>query len=99
MHGLAASAMSRMLTAGISLFLVFGASTLAHAAPGDPVGTEFLVNALTTGRQSDPAVVPDGASGFVVVWESEGTAEDSDGSGIRARRFDAAGTPAGGEFQ
>jgi hypothetical protein len=88
-----------MLTAGIALLLLFGVCTLAHAAPGDPVGTEFLVNALTTGRQSDPAVVSDGANGFVVVWESEGTAEDSSGSGIRARRFDAAGASAGGEFQ
>jgi hypothetical protein len=91
--------MSRMLTAGVALLLAFGRRPLAHAAPGDPVGAEFLVNSFTTGRQSDPAVAPDGANGFVVVWESDTTAEDASGTGIRARRFDSAGTPAGSELQ
>jgi len=91
--------MSRMLTPGIALLLALGAFPLAHAAPGDPVGAEFRVNAFTTGRQSDPAVAPDGAGGFVVVWESDATEDDPSGSGIRGQRFDAAGTPTGGEFQ
>ena len=69
------------------------------AAPGDPVGVEFQVNTYTTDRQSDPSVAPDGAGGFVVVWESPASDGDTDDDGIRARRFDAAGTPVGGEFQ
>ena len=71
-----------------------------QAAPGDPVGGEFQVNTYATGRQSDPAVAADGGGGFVVVWESAvGGGPDTSGDGIRAQRFDATGTPVGGEFQ
>jgi len=61
------------------------------AAPGDPVGGEFQVNAYTTGYQGDPGVAANAAGGFVVVWGGD--------PGIRARRFDATGVPASDEFQ
>jgi hypothetical protein len=61
---------------------------------GTPLSGEFLVNSLTTGYQSDPAIAGS-AIGFVVVWESS---PDAGGSDILARRFDAAGAPLGPEF-
>jgi hypothetical protein len=69
-------------------------------AAGAAVGGEFQVNTYTTDAQYSPAVTTDGTGGFVVVWNSEGSAgTDVDGVSIQARRFDASGTPAGPEFQ
>src|SRR5207302_4391987 len=42
----------------------------------------------------DVAVAADGS--FVVVWQSAG--QDGSGEGVYAQRFDAGGTPAGGEM-
>jgi hypothetical protein len=55
-------------------------------------GTEFLVG---TSPKWHPAVAaaPDGK--FVVIW----AADDGDGGGIFAQRFEADGAPIGGEFQ
>jgi hypothetical protein len=58
--------------------------------------TEFLVNAYTTGSQTDPDVAMDAVGNFVVVWRSE---QDGSGPGIFGQRFNAAGVPQGGEFQ
>jgi hypothetical protein len=88
---------TQILTAGILLLL--GLESAVPAAPGDPVGAEFQVNTYTTDRQSDPAVAPDPMGGFVVVWESPGSAGDADRNAVLARRFDAAGVPVGAEFQ
>ena len=66
-------------------------------AAGSPQGGEFQVNTYTTGDQSGPIVGVDGTGNFVIVWESNG--QDGSGWGIFGRRFDAAGTPLGGEFQ
>jgi len=66
----------------------------------NPLGTEFQVNSYTTGYQGPCSVAPDGAGGFVVVWDSlYGNGNDHSGSAIYARRFDAFGTPASGDFQ
>lgn len=59
-------------------------------------GSEFRINTSTIGLQDEPAVGMDADGNFVVAWRDYGTA--GPGS-IRAQRFDAAGTPAGGEFQ
>jgi hypothetical protein len=55
-------------------------------------GTDFVVNAYTTGNQENPSVarMPDGS--FVVVWQDH---ERDIGVG---RRFDSAGAALGGEF-
>ena len=58
---------------------------------GLPLGTEFQVNVVTTGFQSNPSVAMDAAGEFVVVWD--------DLYRIVGRRYDAAGGPLGGEFQ
>ena len=71
-----------------------------YDAAGTPLGGEFQVNVWTTHAQHSPAVAPDGAGGFVVVWESpSGDGTDLDAGSIQGRRYDAAGVPLGGEFQ
>jgi hypothetical protein len=67
-----------------------------YDAAGGPVGAEFQVNAFTTGSQSGPAVAMDPQGSFVVVWTGVG---QGDYFGIFGRRYDAAGTPQGAEFQ
>lgn len=47
----------------------------------------LLVNTITAGSQSAPAVAMDNAGNFVVVWQA--ALADGDGSGIYARRWDA----------
>ena len=81
------------------MVLLLGLESAVLAAPGDPVGVEFQVNTYATGTQNDTAVAPDGAGGFVVVWQSPASAGDTSGDGIFARRYDAAGAPVGPEFQ
>jgi hypothetical protein len=63
---------------------------------GNPVGGEFLVNTFTAGRQSDPRVGRASDGRFIVVWASYGG--DGNSWGVAARRFDASGSPIGGEF-
>ena len=66
----------------------------------DPVGAslggEFQVNTFTTSDQRYPAIAANGASNFLVVWDSNG--QDGSARGIFGRRFSAAGLPAGSEF-
>jgi hypothetical protein len=66
-------------------------------ASGARAGGEFRINTYTTGWQSTAAVAVNGDGNFVVTWVSYG--QDGDVSGVYGRRFDAAGTPQGGEFR
>jgi hypothetical protein len=73
-----------------------------YDAVGVPQGGEFRVNTYTTGSQGGIeqgciAASPDGAGGFVVVWDSDH--QDGDAWGIFGQRYDAAGAPSGSEFQ
>ena len=63
---------------------------------GAKESSEFRINSYTTGVQSSVAVAPDGANGFVVVWQSNGSATDSDFA-IVARLAGPSGT-FGSEF-
>ena len=63
---------------------------------GAPLGADFRVNAYSTGFQNLPRVAVDPAGNFVVVWHGVGPGETA--YGIFGRRFDAAGTPIGGDF-
>lgn len=65
-------------------------------AAGLPMTAEFAVNQFTTGDQAAPRVGMNASGGFVVVWQD--AVQDGSGRGVRARRFDAAGSPLGGEF-
>ncbi len=66
------------------------------AADGQPLAGPFGVNTHTTGNQARPSVArsPDGT--FIVIWDSDG-AQDGDGKGIFAQRFDADGAPLASE--
>jgi hypothetical protein len=64
---------------------------------GAPVGGDFQVNTTTADFQIRPAVAMDASGAFVVVWEGFNA-----GLGVyelHAQRYDAAGAPAGPEFQ
>ncbi len=67
-----------------------------YEAGGNPVGSEFRVNTVTTGLQFRPDVGRASDGSFVVLWTSGDVGvNDLD---IAAQRFDASGAPAGGEF-
>ena len=67
-------------------------------AAGNPVGPEFLVNNQAANVQStaDVAAFDDGS--FVVTWVSNDPAQDGSSAAVKARLFDAGGTPMGPEF-
>lgn len=64
---------------------------------GTPHGTPFLVNVTRTGAQQWPQVAFDDTGGFVIVWQHD-TQDPNAATELFARRFDAAGQPAGDEF-
>jgi len=68
-----------------------------YDASGTPLGGEFQVNTYTTNNQFDPSVAFDASANFVVVWNSQ--SGDGSGFGVFGQRYDASGTPLGGEFQ
>jgi hypothetical protein len=69
-------------------------------ATGTPISGEFQVNTYETGAQGDAAVASLGGDGFVVVWNSRGSAEtDTSNTSIQAQRYDAMAAPAGDQFQ
>jgi Ca2+-binding RTX toxin-like protein len=67
------------------------------------LGTQFHVNRTKAGKQAVGGVAPLADGGFVVTWESAplsgATGQDGSGRGIYARRFNADGSPASGEFR
>ena len=63
----------------------FGIYGQRYDKSGAPVGTEFLVNNVTTNDQRSPSVAMDATGGFVVVFESFG--QDGSSYGVYARRF------------
>ncbi len=62
---------------------------------GDPLGGEFQIDEGSADVGPRPAVAADNAGKFVAVWTEE---QDPPGSEILARRYDAAGEPAGPSF-
>lgn len=67
-------------------------------ASGTALSPEFRVNTEIANDQMLPAMAMSAVGDFVVVWQS--AAQDSDGStGIYAQRYNATGTPVGGEFR
>ena len=70
------------------------------SASGSALAGDQQVNSYTTGAQLRPGVAALPGGGFVVVWDSAGSADgDSDQYSVQARRFDAAGSPLGAEMQ
>ena len=70
------------------------------AADGTPLGGEFQVNTYTTSFQQQPAVAMSATGEFVVAWASFGSpGRDTSTWSVQARRFSAAGVPAGDQFE
>lgn len=64
---------------------------------GARLGVEFQVNTFTIFEQAQRvAASSDSAGNFVVVWGS--VAQDGSGPGVFGQRYDADGSPVGGEF-
>ncbi len=61
------------------------------------ISTEFTINTVTAGNQTEPSVASDSFGNFVVTWQGPGLIEGDDGD-IFARRYDANGTPPGQQW-
>ncbi len=75
---------------------------MPSVASGDSgaAGDQFQVNTYTTGWQLRTRVATDAGGGFVVVWQSPGSAgTDTSGDSIQAQRYASDGSPLGGQFQ
>ncbi len=62
-----------------------------------PAAPEAAVGTFTKGDQSFSNVAADASGNYIAVWQSNG--QDGDGAGVFGRRFNAAGSPLGDEFQ
>lgn len=67
-------------------------------ADGTPASGEIQVNTQTAGDQSQPAIAMTGSGEFLIVWTHD-TGGPVAGTDVMARRFDATGSPFGGEFR
>ncbi|MCD2175782.1 VCBS domain-containing protein [Rhizobium sp. C4] len=76
----------------------YGIKAQIFDAHGNAVGSEFIVNNQMAGDQTKPAITALSNGGFVMAWESSDRVDDTSGLGIKARLFDANGTPVGREF-
>jgi Ca2+-binding RTX toxin-like protein len=65
-------------------------------AAGVALGNDFIVNTLSEGHQRTPDIIALNDGRFVVVWDSEHAS--GTGGDIRARLFNADGSPASDEF-
>ncbi|MGB0466608.1 MAG: tandem-95 repeat protein [Pontibacterium sp.] len=66
---------------------------------GSPLGTEFLVNSTTAGRQHEASITALTKGGFVAIWTDESSSGgDTSGFAVRGQVFLADGTKVGGEF-
>lgn len=81
--------------------LVLALGWLLFALRGDaqipPMPPEFQVNSYTTGNQYGYGLAMDRRGDFVVTWDS--AAQDGNGYGTFAQRYDAAAAAQGDEFQ
>jgi Ca2+-binding RTX toxin-like protein len=64
---------------------------------GTPVGDDFVVNTTAAGEQNRPAVATLADGRFIIAWESKDTGDGSGGC-IRARAYNADGTPISNDF-
>ena len=63
---------------------------------GNPVGSEFAVNTQTAGHQEAQMVIALPSGGFAIAWQDE--FGDGSGYAVKARLFDATGTPTSDEI-
>jgi hypothetical protein len=90
----------RFVVVWTSVYPAFGPKDVVGRrfdAAGAALGDEFTINSFTTYVQRDPAVSSDAAGNFVAVWHSD--FQDGHNYGVFGQAYDAAGLPAGDEFQ
>ena len=76
-----------------------GIKAQIYDANGQRVGTELLVNTVTSKGQTDAAITSLSNGGFVVSWtDASGLKPDNKGTGVKAQIFDATGHMVGSEF-
>ena len=69
-------------------------------AAGVPIGSDFQINDITSGRHDRAKVAALAGGGFVVVWQSSGSGiAGTDDTDIFARRLDSSGQPVSSDFQ
>ena len=75
----------------------YGVLSRRFDAAGSPLGSDFVVNTFTTGRQTglSEQVAHDARGNFVVTWEGP----DGSSNGVFAQRFAASGARRGAEFR
>jgi S-layer family protein len=66
-------------------------------AAGAPIGSEFRVNSITGSYQFRPTAASSPEGSVLIAWEHQ-TLSNLTG-GIYGQRYDASGTPAGGQFR
>ena len=81
------------------LLAVLSVSGFVAAQTPVPVGSEIQINSYTTGDQWFPVVAEGPRGDFLVVWNSQGSPGNDNDRSVQGRRFDAAGTPVGDQFQ
>ena len=67
-------------------------------ANGVKVGGEFLVNSSFTASQTTPVVTTFADGSFAIAWATSDSLQDGSAGAIKARLFNASGTPIGAEF-
>ena len=75
----------------------YGVFAQRYNAAGIAQGSEFKVNAFTTGLQGFPSVAMDATGDFAITWESY--AQDGISYGVYAQRYNATGIAQGVEFK
>ena len=75
----------------------YGVYARRYNAAGAALSGEFLVNSYTTSFQQISSVAMDSSGDFAIAWHSYG--QDGSNTGIYAQRYNAAGSPQGGEFR
>jgi len=66
---------------------------------GQALGTDFLVNTNTAGRQDEPAIAMDPNGNFVIAWTNRDNAADGNGSSIWGQRYFNTGAANGGNVR
>lgn len=70
------------------------------SSAGAPLGSDFQINTYTPFAQLEASVDVEPTGEFIVAWQSFGSlGSDASSFSIQAQRFDAGGTPIGGQFQ
>ncbi|MEM1179556.1 MAG: hypothetical protein AAGM22_14505 [Acidobacteriota bacterium] len=71
-----------------------------YASDGTAAGSQFQANTYTTSLQFDPSVAMDAGGGFVITWNSSGSAgTDTSGPSIQLQRYASDGSTVAAEFQ